>query len=516
MGIGNTLIDLIMVFLGCGGLVLFASASQNKTVFAQLVSKGKELYVSPQANTDGKGTKEEPLDLLTVLAGEGGVKPGYIVWLLPGTYPAPMKNGKRVALVAELKGTPEEPIILRAVPGERVILDGWLEVKGSHTWYWGFEIADSTYTDKTGKGVSGHGTSVTVYGPGTKFINLDVHDGAQGFGFWSPAVDAEIYGCIIHDFGHWASDRGHGHAIYTQNETGTKRIVDNIIFRGFGWNIHAYTQAGKITGFHIEGNICFSAGTRVKGQVTDNILVSGYPPADRITLINNYCYHPGGEEDKGARWRPCVRLDSYRGDINGSCTVKNNVIMGARGLQIGRWKDATISGNTIWGPEVIASVRPPDGDKFGNYIWDNNSYILTGQKSPFIIPGAKGFMEKYKGSDFEGWKAKSGFDANSMTIEGKEGHPTGTLIYVRPNKYEPGRAHIAVYNWDHHKSVEVDLRKVLKQGSRYRIYNVQNLYAKPVIAGKYDGKPVEIPMLMSEIAPDFDAFLVLSDFDSDE
>ena len=80
---------------------------------------------------------------------------------------------------------------------------------------------------------------------------------------------------------------------------------------------------------------------------------------------------------------------------------------------------------------------------------------------------------------------------------------------MRPNKYEPGRSHVAVYNWEHHKSVEVDLSSVLKVGSNYRVHNVQDIYGQPVVAGKYDGKPVKVPMLMSEIAPDFDAFLVL-------
>lgn len=498
----NTLICLlgvIAILLCYGGSTFSAHALQNR-----------EFYVAPQGSPHGSGTKEKPLDLFTVLAGNSGVNPGDTVWLLPGIYPAPIENGKRIAFVSELTGTSENPIILRAIPNERVRLDGWLEVKGAHTWYWGFEIADSTYTDKTAEGVSSHGTSVTVFGPGTRFINLDVHDGAQGFGFWSPAVDAEIYGCIIHDFGYWASDRGHGHAIYTQNETGTKRIVDNIMFHGFGWNVHVYTQSGQITGFDIEGNICFSAGTRVKGQVADNILVSGYPPADKIALIDNYCYHPGGEDDKGARWRPCIRLDSYKDGVNGTCIVKNNVIMGARGLQIGRWRNAIISGNTIWGPETIASVRPPNGEEFANYRWDNNLYVITGQETPFVIAGSKGLTEGYEGSSFKEWQKKTGFDTNSKTIEGQGGHPSGVSVYVRPNKYEQGRGHIAVYNWMHHKSVEVDLSSVLKVGSNYQVYNVQDLYEKPAIAGKYNGKPINLPMLMSDIAPDFDAFLVLT------
>ena len=298
-----------------------------------LPATGREWYAAPNGTSDASGTQRAPRDLASVLAGDGDVKPGDTVWLTPGDYHAPKKDGKRQAFVSELTGTADRPIVLRAMPGERVRLDGWLEVKGAHTWYWGFEIADSTYTNKTKEGVAGHGTSVTVFGRSTRFINLDVHDGAMGFGCWAPAVDCEIYGCLIHDFGYNAADRGHGHAIYTQNEKGTKRIVDNIMFRGFGWNVHVYGQQGQVRGYHVEGNICFSAGTRVRGQVTDNILVSGYLPADDITLADNCCYHPGGEPDRGARWRPCVRVDCYRATVNGTCLIRDNVIMGARGLQ---------------------------------------------------------------------------------------------------------------------------------------------------------------------------------------
>ena len=473
-----------------------------------LPAMGREWYVAPRGKPDAPGTQRAPRDLLSVLAGAESVKPGDTVWLMPGDYLAPEKDGKRQAFVSELTGTSDQPIVLRAMPGERVRLDGWLEVKGSHTWYWGFEVADSTYTNKTKEGVAGHGTSITVFGPGTRFINLDVHDGAMGFGCWSPAVDCEIYGCLIHDFGYDAADRGHGHAIYTQNERGTKRIVDNIMFRGFGWNVHVYGQQGQLRGYHVEGNICFSAGTRVRGQVTDNILVSGYLPADNITLVDNYCYHPGGEPDRGARWRPCVRVDCYRDAVNGTCLVRGNVIMGARGLQVGRWKRATITGNKIWGPEVVASVRPPEGTQYGNYKWDANTNVLNDQEAPFIDAGQKGTAERHPGAGFARWKEQTGFDRNSEIVEGSGGKPTGTWVYVRPNKYEPGRGHVAVFNWDGQTHVEADLSKVLKSGARYVVHNVQDLYGQPAASGRYDGKPVKLSMIRSAIAPDFDAFLV--------
>lgn len=469
----------------------------------------KEIFVCPRGTPGAKGTRQAPLDLITVLSGKG-IQPGDTIWLLSGTYNAPEKEGKRLPFVSQLQGTTEAPIIVRALPGEKVRIDGWMEVKGQCTWFWGFEVADSTYIEKTKEGVKGHGTSITVFAPGSKFINLDVHDGAQGFGFWAPAVDSEIYGCLIHDFSYWTRDRGHGHAIYTQNEEGTKRIVDNIIFRGFGWNIHAYGQAGKLNGFHIEGNIISSAGTRVQGQVTDNILVCGYQPADRITLIDNYCYHPGGEAEKGARWRPCARLSNYKNLLNGVCFVKGNVIMGARGLQVGRWKKATIVENLIWGPEVIASIQLGKEDSFSNYQWNRNTYFSTGQEAPFIVAGVKGYPEQYRGISFQKWKELTGFDSDTRVVSSDKPHPTGTWVFIRPNKYEKGRLHIAVYNSDKRKKVSLDLSKFLNNGAKYEIYNVQTLYERPVVRGIFEGEPITVRTLRSEIAPQFEAYLLLS------
>ena len=77
-------------------------------------------------------------------------------------------------------------------------------------------------------------------------INLVIHRSSMGSGFWSPAVDAEQYGNLFFDFGCPAEDRGHGHACYTQNETGTKRILDHIMFAGHGWNQRNYTEQSEV------------------------------------------------------------------------------------------------------------------------------------------------------------------------------------------------------------------------------------------------------------------------------
>ena len=59
-----------------------------------------------------------------------------------------------------------------------------------------------------------------------KFINLVIHHARQGLSYWAEDRDSEVHGCIIYDNGWPAVDRGHGHAIYTQNKDGIKTISD--------------------------------------------------------------------------------------------------------------------------------------------------------------------------------------------------------------------------------------------------------------------------------------------------
>ena len=126
-----------------------------------------------------------------------------------------------------------------------------------------------------------------VFGPHTKCINLVVHDAGVGIGCWTPAIDAEIYGCLIYNNG-WQGpgrDRGHGHAIYTQNAQGTKRIRDNILFNQFGRGVEIYTERGSIQGFDVEGNAAFNNGSLTRAtNHYPNYFTGGLRPADRITF----------------------------------------------------------------------------------------------------------------------------------------------------------------------------------------------------------------------------------------
>lgn len=462
-------------------------------ICAAPISTGAEFYVSQNGKQKGTGTKEDPFDIVTALSGRKSVQPGDIVWLRGGIYTLPADpRTEKFTIECRLKGTPEKPIIVRQMPGERATIDGALTLAGSDTWYWGIEVRGTRDTPR----VEGN-DCVTVVGPRTKMINLIIHRGTMESGFWSPAVDAEQYSNLFFDFGYSAEDRGHGHACYTQNETGTKRILDNIMFAGHGWNQHNYTEQGQITGYHIEGNIIFSAGmaSSPDDPPKDNLLICGYQPADRYTIANNIAYHShtGG-------WRYNVRLGTYmkRPETNGATMVKNNYLMGYNGLALLRWLKIEATGNEIWAPMILLHLEKGEGTQDQDWIIDRNIYHLQPDEQK---PNGKTLAEHRK---------ITGFDRNSKLVSTTDGRPTGTRVFVRANRYESGRAHVAVFNWDGNASIEVDLKNSgLKRGQKFQIRNVLNLYNQPIVESTYNEKPIAIPMMKSAIAPDFDAFLVI-------
>jgi len=424
---------------------------------------GAEYFASPSGTADGDGSAESPWSLAIALSQPPAVHSGDTIWLLGGTY--------RGTFTSWLTGAADAPIVVRAFPGERAIIDGGasqsspLTVNGAWAWYWGFEVINSdpnraVPTPGSSPPELTRGTGITVFGPHTKLINLIIHDTAQGFGFWSQAEDSELAGNIIFYNGWDAPDRGHGHAIYTQNQTGTKRIVDNIMFGQFGYGIHAYgSSAAYLNNFDIEGNISFNNGalSRTSGFST-NILVGGGRVAENAFLLSNYTY-----------FTPPVNRGSNNFGYSAGCTgltATDNYFAGGQALGLVRCDDAQMTGNTFIGRIAgFSAAQYPD----------NTYYSST---------------------------------------------PGGTYVVVRPNPYEIGRGHIVVYNWDLNDSVEVDISSLgLAVGDRYEVRNAQN-YDQVMLSGIFDGGPLVLSMTDQTVAvpigwdppattlPEFGAFVL--------
>jgi MYXO-CTERM domain-containing protein len=384
-------------------------------------AQAKDVHVSPTGTASGDGTAANPWNLATGLS-HASIAPGDTVWLHGGTYSG--------SYVGNLTGTQANPIVVRSAPGEWARIDGkgsnntTFEFRGAWTIYRDFEITNTDtnrWDDRPG---------MDVYGPNVKLVNLIIHDTGNN-GFWSSATNSEIYGSLIYHTGFDYSDRGHGHAIYTQNATGTKKIADNILFGGYSFGIHAYTEGGSIQGFDIIGNVWFNSGvvSSISGH-KDDCQIGGLQPADRVLLKDNFAWAIGGSTRS-------VQLGYSSSVANGSVSIEGNYFIGALKF-VGSWSPISITGNTLC---TVTGVNTSS--------YPNNTYLTV--------------------------------------------TPTVPKVFVRPNAYEAGRAHVIVYNWGEANAQPADLSAVLTVGDAFEIRNAQNYFANPVVTGTYDGSPVSIP-----------------------
>jgi hypothetical protein len=433
-------------------------------------TRGAQFFVAPDGKPQGDGSWKRPWDLATALSQPEKVKPGDTIWLRSGTYKGDFES--------KLTGDEVQPILVSQSANERATIDGSLTVDGAWTTFWGFEVMDSS-PDRANE----RRTGVEVYGPHTKFINLIVHDCGNGFGFWSSAVEAELYGNIVFNNGWQGLDRGHGHGIYAQNEEGLKLIRDNITFNQFGLGIHAYTERGALNGLYFEGNVSFNNGAATREGVRyDNILIGGHRPAERISLINNLTYNTFTKTDT----KPNVRL-GYADTNNKDLTMKHNYFAGGDLLASFRsWEVATVTGNTFFGVERLLDLALPQGAAASNYTWNNNSYYQSERGAAFSLGG--------KALDFAGWRRATGFDENSTWVTSDSGPSAGTKIFIRQNHYEPERAHIVVYNWGLKNTVDIDVKSLLTVGESYEVRSVEHFFGAPVLSGTFDGGPLPLPM----------------------
>ena len=71
--------------------------------------------------------------------------------------------------------------------------------------------------------------------------------------------------------------------------------------------------------------------------------------------------------------------------------------------------------------------------------------------------------------------------------------PASKTVLI-PNKYDPSRAHVAIYNGAKAAQVGLDVSKVLKPGDAYRLLDPKNVYGKPLFEGKVEGASIAVPM----------------------
>lgn len=508
---------------GMRTIVLLSLAA---TLLAGGQARGRELYVAPSGTAQGDGSPKNPLDLNTVFSEKSPARPGDTIYLQGGRYDGPLGKTdagvpRRISFAPQISGAPGKPIIITSAPGQAAHLNGTLALGSiQYVHLVRLEIGDLNWDPLQQKHFND--TAVNTGGAGLKVINCNIFGGAMGMGVWRPAVDLEVYGSLIHDFGYYNDNlRGSGHAAYIQNDQGTKRFEHNIAYRGCGWNFDVYTQAGEIKGIDLIENIAYIASWHKPGQVGFNFGLTGFKPAERIRFIGNVGYHSRSSQQ---RWRSNMRLMTSKADaFHRDAVVKDNYIMGTcRALVLSRWQNIEVTGNTFWATDFLTEISSaasgsgiaanPPRPELKNYRVDRNTYYENSNPRPFVYSAHENARDDELLS-FAQWQAL-GLDPHSQMLPGNNGRPTGTRVFVFPNRYEKGRANVAIFNWDGQDKVEVDLSAVLAVGQKYQVVNCLDVkqtlaLARPVLSGTYAGGALALPILKDISSPDFDAFLVL-------
>lgn len=305
-----------------------------------------EWHVATNGAPTNKGTKDSPWDLESALQGKRNARPGDTIWISGGTYKHPNRKVGAMGFEVRLAGTAEKPIHVRAVLGHRVTVDGGLNVQPPSTYLWlrdlEIVVSENFTTSRRIEETGSHPQSynrpwggLNVYsGSGCKFINLVIHDNAQGVSWWTASRDSELHGCLIYNNGWEAPDRGHGHAIYTQNDDGVKTISDCIMTGGHAYTLHAYgSSRADVNNYLATGNICYNAGT---------FLIGSGKPSRNIKVLTNFLYG--------------VRMQlGYNAPYNEDCEVMGNVIVNGS-LAINKYKQAVNEGNLVLAKD---EKRPP-------------------------------------------------------------------------------------------------------------------------------------------------------------
>ncbi len=306
-------------------------------LFSSCAGHAAEWFVASDGSPTNAGTEASPWDIESALGAKHPVAPGDTVWISGGTYRSPDRKFGTQGFPVRLAGADPKPIVIRAKPGERVTIDGGLSVVSPADWVWirdleillSENLTQTRHIEQTG---SSPGTLARPWsglnintGTHCKFINLVIHDNIQGVSWWSDSHDSELYGCIIYDNGWEAPDRGHGHAIYTQNATGTKTIADCIMTGGYGYTLHAYGSAkADVDHYLVDGNICYDA---------HDFLIGGGKPSHDIKVTNNILFGMS------------MRI-GYSEHPNEDCEVRDNVIINGT-LSINHFAQVVNEGNQV-------------------------------------------------------------------------------------------------------------------------------------------------------------------------
>jgi len=436
--------------------------------------RSAQWFVATNATVGGNGSNSQPWQLQIALTNKA-ITAGDTVWVHGGTYTGPFS--------VCLAGTANQPVTLRNYNGERAILDvngGMFNMGGgsilcSNLMVWGLEFIDSKKaSDPIPWGTIGGGGD----GTGNWIINCLIHDCCIGIGRGPNA-----YGNIMWNCGH---DNNQEHAMYLQNPGPNPLVVeDNLIGYASGFGIHCYGSVGPMTSFRLIANSVAGCGIP---DAKCQLLVGGGQAIIDLVMSNNNCCSPLGGS--------AIQIGGEGALFSSNGVVEGNYAYAKEAFLLGDYFNGTFIclSNLFSSPYYMCLSATLTNLTFPGQ-WDYNNYLKQqpyGGYFGYYCPGGVG-VALYPTN----WVSSLGFDQHSTFALA---NPPDRVI-LRPNLYEPKRAHITVWNWSGMLSTNVDVSSVLAPGDNYQLLNAMNYFGGPVASGTYSGGGITCPLTNLSVSP---------------
>lgn len=172
--------------------------------------------------------------------------------------------------ISGLKGTAEQPIVIMAYPGEKVIIDDIsVGVGAAGPAGCAFVIIDGFVLDNTRNTGRGHGIELhlTAQGRNIVFRNIEARNWSAGVHAMCDLHDLSLENCVFHD-----NKTSHGVYIGAREIPNTNVSVRNCIIYQNG--MHGFQHNGRTTNLLLENNIIHSntmAGVSLLQGVSNSI-----------------------------------------------------------------------------------------------------------------------------------------------------------------------------------------------------------------------------------------------------
>ncbi len=463
---------------GCGSMDSNSDSSVDVIDLAYLVQrynqscfKGGEWFVSTTGSPTGDGSIDDPWDIATGLNSFNTIQPGDTLWLRGGTY----GTGAGTIYQTKLIGTEESPIVIKSYPNEWAVIDGGIQqvaLSGAaHMWFWGFEVTNSSIVRPIDNVSAFRSAGFDLHGPGTKVINLYINNtGHPSIGFWDRIEDGgEVYGTVswgagVRDDTPEYGGAWRGASIYGQNTIGNRNIENNIFFSNSTTGLSTHGVDGHVNNFTYRYNSVFN------NNQADLIAYSTNHGASGLVIDNNSFYSERGMAVGS------MLIGTFGNNYD--ATITNNIVFNPyKGIYFRKYETINLTNNLIISDTDLV-------------IQDSSVTTYNSSNNKFISRG--GSILKLDGVSSRTFSALTTHLSDSTSTYSRYIDESNKVL-LKPNKYEYGKAHLTVYNFENKITESINPSTFLSYGDYYIVRDVLD-YDNPIIKGRYLGSNITIPL----------------------